>query len=45
MLRQKLEYTHANPVRRGYAVWAEYWHCSSAGNYAGQGGLIEADPW
>ena len=45
MMRQKLDYIHANPVRRGYVDRAEHWRYSSAGQYSGQGGLIEIDPW
>lgn len=45
MLRQKLEYIHTNPVRRGYVDRAEEWRYSSARNYAGETGLIEIDPW
>ena len=33
--RQKLDYIHANPVRKGYVLRPEYWYYSSAGNYAG----------
>lgn len=33
MLRQKVEYIHANPVRRGYVDIAEHWRYSSARNY------------
>lgn len=45
MMRPKLDYIHANPVRRGYVERPEYWRYSSAGHYAGQGGVIEIDPW
>ncbi|MEX0586877.1 MAG: transposase [Pirellulales bacterium] len=38
---QKLEYIHANPVRRGYVDDPVHWRYSSARNYAGQPGLIE----
>jgi putative transposase len=41
MLRQKLEYTHLNPVRRGYVDEAVHWRYSSARNYAGLPGLID----
>jgi putative transposase len=40
MLRQKLEYIHDNPVRRGYVDRPEDWRYSSARNYAGLGGLV-----
>jgi putative transposase len=41
MMRQKLEYTHNNPVRRGYVDDPAHWRYSSARNYAGEQGLIE----
>ena len=41
MMRQKLEYIHQNPVKRGYVDLPEHWRYSSARNYAGQEGLIE----
>ena len=41
MMIQKLEYIHANPVRRGYVDRPEHWRYSSARNYAGLEGLIE----
>jgi len=40
VLRQKLEYIHQNPVKRGYVDEAEHWRYSSARNYAGLEGLI-----
>jgi len=41
MLRQKIDYIHHNPVKRGYVDEAEHWRYSSARNYAGQeDGLI-----
>ena len=43
MLRQKLDYMHANPVRRGYVVEPTYWRNSSACNYAGMEGVLEID--
>jgi putative transposase len=39
-LRQKIEYIHFNPVRRGYVDQPEYWRYSSARDYSGQAGLI-----
>ncbi len=41
MMRQKLDYVHANPVRRGYVDDPVHWRYSSARNYAGAKGLIE----
>ena len=43
MLIQKLEYIHANPVRRGYVDDPVHWRYSSARNYAGLEGLIEVE--
>ena len=40
MMRQKLEYMHDNPVRRGYVDDPAHWRYSSARNYAGEEGLI-----
>jgi hypothetical protein len=34
MLRQKLEYIHNNPVKRGYVSDPTHWRYSSARNYA-----------
>lgn len=41
MMRQKIEYIHHNPVRRGYIDEPEHWRYSSARNYAGKVGLID----
>ena len=41
MLRQKIEYIHQNPVKRGYVDEAAHWRWSSARNYAGDHRLIE----
>jgi putative transposase len=41
MMWQKLEYTHNNPVVRGYVDDPLHWRNCSARNYAGQPGLIE----
>ena len=41
VLRQKIEYTHYNPVRRGYVDDPVHWRYSSARQYAGQPGLVE----
>lgn len=45
IMRQKLNYIHANPVKRGYIDEAEHWRYSSARNYDGKPGLIDIDPW
>lgn len=41
MMLQKLEYTHNNPLERGYVDDPTHWRRSSARNYAGQPGLID----
>ncbi|WP_422413704.1 MULTISPECIES: REP-associated tyrosine transposase [unclassified Endozoicomonas] len=43
MMKQKVEYIHQNPVKRGYVDRAEYWRYSSASNYVGVEGLLEVD--
>ena len=40
MMRQKVEYIHNNPVKRGYVDQQEHWRYSSARNYIGMEGLI-----
>ena len=41
VMRQKLDYIHQNPVKRGYVDLPEHWRYSSARNYAGLEGLVE----
>jgi len=41
MMRQKVDYIHANPVKRGYVDKAEHWRYSSARDYLGNEGLLE----
>lgn len=41
MMRQKVEYIHNNPVKRGYVDDPVHWRYSSARNYAGLPGLVE----
>ena len=41
MMRQKLEYIHHNPVRRGYVDDPTHWRYSSARDYAGQPRLLD----
>ncbi len=43
MMRQKIEYIHQNPVKRGYVDHAEHWRYSSARDYAGSEGLLPVD--
>ena len=40
MMRQKLEYIHYNPVKRGYVDDAVHWRYSSARDYVGQESLV-----
>jgi len=40
MMKQKIEYIHHNPVKRGYVDNAEHWRYSSARDYAGERGLL-----
>ncbi len=41
MMRQRLQYMHDNPVRRGYVDDAVHWRYSSARNYAGMEGVLD----
>lgn len=41
VMRQKIEYVHHNPVKRGYVDEVEHWRYSSARGYAGKPGLLE----
>ena len=41
MMKQKVDYIHHNPVKRGYVDEAKHWRYSSARNYAGKEGLLE----
>jgi len=43
VMRQKLEYIHQNPVKRGFVDLPEHWRWSSARDYAGRPGLIDID--
>ena len=45
IMREKLDYIHNNPVKRGYVEKPEHWRYSSAGNYMGEAGLIGIDSW
>jgi hypothetical protein len=40
MLRQKIDYIHNNPVRRGYVEDPAYWRYSSYRDYQGEPGLL-----
>ncbi len=41
MLRQKLDYIHQNPVKRGYVEQAAHWRYSSASNYEYGHGVLD----
>ena len=41
MMKEKIEYIHHNPVKRGYIEEAEHWRYSSARDYMGIDGLLE----
>ena len=43
MMRQKLDYIHNNPVRRGYVDDPADWRYSSARNYQGLSGLLDVE--
>ena len=43
MLRQKVDYLHHNPVRRGLVSSPEHWVYSSASNYLLGNGVIKVD--
>ncbi|MBL7004218.1 MAG: transposase [Gammaproteobacteria bacterium] len=45
IMRQKINYIHNNPVKRGYVAEAKHWRYSSAVNYEGGEGLIEIQPY
>ena len=44
-MREKLDYIHYNPVKRGYVNLPEHWYYSSAGHYAGMAGVLEVAVW
>jgi len=41
VMKQKVDYIHHNPVKRGYVDCPEHWRYSSARNYLGQAGLVD----
>ena len=43
VFRQKVEYIHHNPIKRGFVEQAEHWVYSSARNYFAGDGCIEID--
>ncbi|QIZ73474.1 REP-associated tyrosine transposase [Oxynema aestuarii] len=43
VFRQKLEYIHNNPLRRGYVDHPAHWRYSSYRNYIGEPGVLSLD--
>jgi len=43
MMRERIDYIHNNPVKRGYVDKAEHWRYSSARDYEGVRGLVEVE--
>jgi hypothetical protein len=43
MMREKLDYIHNNPVKRGYVNLPKHWSYSSAPVYMSLPGLIDVD--
>jgi REP-associated tyrosine transposase len=43
MMREKMDYIHQNPVKRGYVDEAQHWRYSSARDYEGLQGIIEVE--
>ncbi|WP_446810620.1 hypothetical protein ACH50O_03285 [Methylomonas sp. 2BW1-5-20] len=43
MMREKLDYIHANPVKHCYVNLPRRWRYSSAANYEGLVGLMKID--
>lgn len=41
MMRQKIDYIHHNPVKRGFVDEDVHWRYSSARNYSGMEGVLE----
>jgi putative transposase len=45
-MQQKIDYIHANPVRRGWVAVPEHWRYSSAHEWLpGSSPVIQSDPW
>ncbi len=43
MMRERINYIHQNPVKRGYVDEAQHWRYSSARDYEGLEGIIEIE--
>ena len=45
-MQQKIDYVHANPVRRGWVASPEHWRYSSAHEWlGGSSPVLRCDPW
>ena len=44
MMRERIDYIHHNPVKRGYVDTASHWRYSSARDYEGVAGLLKIEP-
>jgi hypothetical protein len=45
MMQQKIDYIHANPVRKGWVAAPEHWRYSSAHEWLGSVPVIRCDEW
>lgn len=43
MLKEKIEYIHYSPVKRGYIEEAVHWRYSSTKDYAGIDGILKVE--
>lgn len=43
MMKNKIDYIHNNPIKRGYVDEAQHWRYSSARNYEGLEGLLDVE--
>ncbi len=43
MMKNKIDYIHNNPVKRGYIDEAKHWRYSSARDYEGLNGLLNVE--
>ena len=42
-MKEKIDYIHHNPVKRGYVEESTHWRYSSAKDYMGIKGLLEVE--
>lgn len=43
MMKNKIDYIHNNPVKRGYVDEGKHWRYSSARDYKGLEGLLDVE--